>query len=134
MEQRNFVLMLEDDSDDRFITELTLKRLDIPVAIEFVASSGELLQRLDHGARPVLILLDYNSGPLNAVEILARLKADLKYNRIPVVVLTDTGAQEYVAACYRAGASSVVRKPVSMEDTEKKISSFFQYWLSVVEV
>jgi CheY-like chemotaxis protein len=127
------ILMLEDDPDDRFITEATLSELGHTVAIQFVKNSTELFNFLGSNARPKLIILDYNSAPMNAVDVLKQLKKDEKLRSIPAVVLGDGGTEKYVTECYDAGASSYVSKPTTAESTKNKIETFFNYWLRTVE-
>jgi CheY-like chemotaxis protein len=128
------ILMLEDDPDDRFITESTLSELGHAVSIQFVKSSTELFNFLGTNAKPQLIILDYNSAPMNAVDVLRQLKKDEKLRSIPAVVLGDGDKEKYVSECYDAGASSYISKPTTAEGTKSKIESFFNYWLKTVEV
>jgi CheY-like chemotaxis protein len=134
MKENSFILMLEDDPDDRFITESTIKELGYTTQIKFVKSSDELFSHLESNEKPFLILLDYNSSPLSAVEILKDLKNNGNNKYIPVVVLSDSASQKYVLECYANGASSYVKKPITMPDTKSKINNFFAYWLTTVEV
>lgn len=128
------IYMLEDDHDDRFLTQSTLAELGYDVAVTFLSHSDELFLQLQEGTRPALIMVDYNSTPENAVAVLRRLKADEQYRDIPVVVLTETVAAKPVWECYRLGASSVIQKPSSGEGTRRKIKTFFDYWLEVAEL
>ncbi len=132
--KENFILMLEDDPDDRLITEATLGDLGYHVPVHFVNSSTQLFSFLHTSGKPHLILIDYNSVPVNAVEILKQLKRDARYKKIPVVVLSDSALSDYVSECYENGASSFIKKPTTLESTKDKIGSFFQYWFRTVEV
>jgi CheY-like chemotaxis protein len=129
-----FVAMLEDDSDDRYLTGETLAELHIDVPVKYFSSSGELLQFLANNPKPSLILLDYNSTPENAKQVLAKIKADRNLNEIPVVILSDNDLPAYKNECYALGASSFIKKPDTIEKTREKIATFFKYWLEVAEV
>jgi CheY-like chemotaxis protein len=129
-----FVLMLEGDGDDRYITEQTLSELDINIPIKFIPNSTAFFDFLSPSNKPVLILIDYNSTPDDGIEVLKKLKSNKDYNDIPVVVLSDSDHPRYKNECYQNGASSFIKKPVSAVATNKKIASFFNYWLTVVEV
>jgi len=52
------VLMLEDDSDDRYLTQSTLKESAIDVEMKFVSTAGELFNYLTAPEKPALILID----------------------------------------------------------------------------
>jgi CheY-like chemotaxis protein len=129
-----FVLMLEGDGDDRYITQQTLSDLNINVSIRFLSDSAEFYKFLSVAEKPVLILVDYNSTPDNGLEVLKKLKLNPDYCDIPVVILSDSDHPKYKNECYKYGASSFIKKPDTLEATNKKIASFFNYWFNVVEV
>lgn len=133
------ILMLEHDDDDRYITQSVVDEQKFPVTIHFVTSSTELFSRLEawntkEHQFPSLILVNYHASPLNATEILARLKSDQKLRRIPVVVLSGSANPDVIRSCYDAGASSFIRKPSTGKDTDHKISTFIKYWFQTVEL
>jgi len=124
--------MLEDDSDDHYLTNKVLAELDFDLQIDFFSSSVDLLAGVT-SLQPNLILVDYNSTPQNGIEVLRTLKADNNLAAVPVVILTDDRMAKYKADCYRAGANGFVIKPHSMAETKQKIKSFFTYWIEVAE-
>ena len=128
------ILMLEDDSDDRYLTQETLQELEIDIPVTYLNSSAALFELLACGERPSLILIDYNSTPENGLQILRKLKADEAWSGIPVVILSDSDLASYRDACYRMGASSYIKKPDSVFETRAKIGTFFRYWFEVAEV
>lgn len=129
-----FVLMLEGDGDDRYITQQTLSELSIDIPIKFLSASIEFFNFLSQSDKPALILVDYNSVPENGLEVLKKLKSDAMFSDIPVVILSDSDHPKYKNECYKFGASSFIKKPDSVEGTNKKIAAFFNYWFDVVEV
>jgi two-component system response regulator len=128
------VLLLEDDPDDRFITESVLAELKYQPDITFVTHSDELFAALKNTKLPHLILVDFNSRPENGLTVLQKLRSNEAHKTIPVVILGDSSQATYVKDCYRHGASSVVKKPDSYEETKTKISDFFNYWMHVAEL
>jgi CheY-like chemotaxis protein len=126
------IAMLEDDSDDRYLTSEVVNDLGFDLQIAFFSNSNELLAGLET-ARPDLILVDYNSTPQNGIEVLRILKANAHLAAIPLVILSDSKLAKYKTECYRAGANGFVIKPASLLETRKKIRSFFTYWTEVAE-
>jgi CheY-like chemotaxis protein len=133
MNESRYVLMLEDDPDDRFITKESLEKLGLNISIEFVQYSHDLFKHLESFSKPHIIIIDFISLPENATDIIKKLKTDARYKSIPVVVLGDSSASKYVTECYEVGANSFVRKPSTLEETLEKIKTFFTYWFSTVE-
>jgi CheY-like chemotaxis protein len=134
MQKQPFVLMLEEDQDDRQLTESVLQELGFDVPIKFVKYSNEFFTHLENGDEPSLILVDYNATPVNGTEILKQLKANTAYNHIPVVMLGEGLPPHSVRQVYQFGASSYITKPVSNKLTRDKIETFFKYWLNVAEI
>ena len=67
---RKLILMLEDDSDDRYITEQAIEELGLDVDIEFYSDSIQFLHFLaGTSLYPSLILIDYNSTPENGLAV-----------------------------------------------------------------
>lgn len=131
--------MLEHDDDDRHITRSVVAENGYPVRIDFVSSSDDLFAFLLSCEKtlfpfPRLILLNYYSLPLNAVEVLKELKQNPAYAHIPVVVLSGTLQPGVLHDCYAAGASSCIRKPALTLDTDRKISAFMRYWFEAVDL
>jgi CheY-like chemotaxis protein len=133
------ILMLENDDDDRYITQAVFDEHRYDILIQFVSTSVELFDHLASCEKsktefPALILLDYHSTPSNAADILRELRSQRKYSHIPVVVLSGSVKSDIVKACYEAGASSFIQKPSKATDTDTKIATFFQYWFKTVEL
>jgi CheY-like chemotaxis protein len=104
--------------------------MDGEAAIHFLRREGQYKDAV----RPDLILLDLNLPKMNGREVLAVIKEDIDLKRIPVVVLTTSQDETDIVESYKHFASSYIVKPVSMEKFIKVVSSFKQYWLSVVKL
>ena len=133
MHKQPYVLMLEEDHDDRQITESVLLELGFDIPVKYVSYSNELFEHLAEGKNPSLILMDYNSTPAPALEILKALKGNEDYKHIPTVILGEGLPEHFIRECYQLGASSYITKPASTKRTKEKIETFFKYWLNVVE-
>lgn len=127
-----YVLMLEDDADDRYITETTINELGYDIPVKFLNYGRELMKYLSESQEPSLILLDYN--PVSGGEILRELKTHPDFNHIPVVVLSEVASASHVRQCYQLGANTFIKKPDTAEMTLLKIGTFFKYWFEVAEI
>jgi two-component system response regulator len=126
------VFMLEDDHDDRQLTERIISELHFAIELRYFSNSGELFLALS-AEKPSLILIDYNIVPENGVEVMKEIKSTPAFRSIPIVILSDTGMSRYRDEAYAAGAASFITKPWQMEKTREKIKTFFGYWFEVVE-
>jgi CheY-like chemotaxis protein len=127
-----YILMLEDDPDDRFFTTSVVSEMEQPVPIRFLSNSADLFTTLRE-SEPLVILIDFNLNPENGLDILKRLKSDPRFRHIPVVLLGDSTDPHFITTCYLNGANTYAVKPTTLEATRKKIGLFFQYWLEVAE-
>jgi CheY-like chemotaxis protein len=135
------VLLAEDDPGHALLIEKNLRRANItnPIitvgdgqtAVDYLFGEGG---RAEEGPlRPVLVLLDLNMPVLDGYQVLARMKADERTKRVPVVVLTTTDDPREVARCYDLGCNVYVTKPVdygSFSEAVQKLGLF----LSVVVI
>jgi response regulator RpfG family c-di-GMP phosphodiesterase len=71
---------------------------------------------------------------MNAVELIGELKKSKEYLHIPIVVLSGVVTPLSVKDCYAAGATSFIKKPASVVETNNKISAFIKYWFETVEL
>ena len=87
------ILLIDDNALDRELTTLAL--LDVAPGSQLtLAGSGiEALQLLWAGLQPDLILLDVNMPGMHGFEVLQALRADAALTRLPVIILTTSGAQ-----------------------------------------
>jgi CheY-like chemotaxis protein len=126
------IYMLEDDTDDRYLTNEVVDELGLEISIEYFSSSTDLMKALEKNT-PAIILADYNSSPENGLEVLSKLKTT-SASGVPCVILTENNYPGFKAKCYAAGASSVITKPRDMVQTRQKIRTFFEYWMNVVDL
>ena len=128
------ILLVEDNPDDAALTELAL-RGDIRASLQVARDGQEALDYLFNGANdlPRLVLLDLRLPNIDGLEVLRRIREDDRTRLTPVVVLTSSNAPNDIAASYRLGANSYVRKPINFDKFSEKIRQLGSYWLTVNE-
>lgn len=127
----NYILMLEQDVEDRWITSQTLQELNVTTPFKFLNYTYELFEWLKHHARPMLILINFKTSPDDVFSVLRQLKTNDSWSDIPVVILAENTPTNIVRECYRLGAASFVVKPSGQENTRNKIGAFIKYWSEV---
>lgn len=138
MEKRYSILMLEDDHDDRHITESFFSERGYEIDIQFLDESDQLISYLEdaaiQGSLPNMILIDLNMPRKNGYEVLKEVKSHSQFHVIPVIIVSGTAFPADVKECYRLGANSFVKKPFTDQLTQKKIETFANYWFEVSEL
>ena len=101
-----------------------------------VASDGEeALRRLRRQApyqgepRPDLIFLDINLPRKNGRDVLREIKQDPALASIPVLMLTTSGADSDLQACYRNHANSYLKKPIDFDEFVELVRVVCDYWV-----
>jgi two-component system response regulator len=142
MVNKQIIMLVEDNPDDEELTLLALKESNIlnevvvtrdgAEALEYLFGAGKYAGR-DAPQLPQLILLDLKLPKLGGLEVLERLRADPRTGLIPVVILTSSSEEEDIAASYRLGANSYVRKPVEFHHFADAVKQLGLYWLLINE-
>lgn len=137
--EQHYILMLEDDLDDRHITHTFLKELGYEIPLIFLASADEVIPYLEERFMrkeplPGLILLDKNVPARSGLEVLAEIKSHSIFARIPVVIVSGASVSADIDESYRLGANSYIVKPDREALTSQKIETFVKYWFGIVEL
>jgi len=135
--------MADDDADDRKMTKEAFEESRIANDLRFVEDGVELTDYLYHRGKysnpadspyPALILLDLNMPKKDGREALKEIKADNKLNRIRIIILTTSKAEEDIYRTYDLGACSFITKPVTFVALVDVIKIVGKYWLEIVEL
>lgn len=104
------VLVVEDDPELRTIYEEVLS--DGGFAVTAARDGVDALEKLDNGVHPCVLVIDLRMPRMSGWELADRLRADERWNRVPLVV---------VAAYYRIaeeadrlGARAWLQKPIDL--------------------
>ena len=132
------ILLVEDSPEDFETTERAFRKSGLKNPIVRCSDGDEALEflfrrgRFADAPRPGVILLDLNLPGTDGREVLAEIKADASLKQIPVIVLTTSSDDRDVQACYNAGASSYIQKPVDLDGFMRAIERLNDYWFEVV--
>jgi two-component system response regulator len=137
------ILLVEDNMSDAELTIRALKKKNLAnhlihlkngaEALEFIFAEGAYAGR-DLKKTPKVILLDLKMPKVDGLEVLAKIRADERTKKIPVVVLTSSNEDPDIEACYQLGVNSYIVKPVQFEDFFKAVSDLGFYWLLLNKV
>jgi chemotaxis family two-component system response regulator Rcp1 len=122
-------LTLEAFKEGKVLNNLTVVK-DGVEAIAFWRRQGPYA----NAKPPYMVLLDLTLPRKSGREVLAEIKADEDLKRIPVVVLTTSGAQEDVARAYGDHANCYITKPVDLDQFLRVVHSIESFWLSLVKL
>jgi CheY-like chemotaxis protein/DNA-binding XRE family transcriptional regulator len=128
------ILLIEDSATDAELTRRAFQRAKIanPIKLRRDAESAlRYLRRCGPRTLPSLILLDLHLPGMSGKEFLALIKADLRTQGIPVIILTISASNRDVLECGRLGAEQYIVKPVGFEGLSRVTSRLDFQWALV---
>ena len=127
------ILLVEDNPGDQRLTIEALRNAGVMELPAIVVDGVEALRYLEesaHGkvARPDLVILDLNLPRKGGRELLASMKADPRFKRIPVVVLSSSDASDDIRASYELQANCYLTKPMDLSEYYRMIQDLERFW------
>jgi len=134
------ILLVEDEPEDAGMTLDALRSGRVRNRVHWVEDGEDALDFLRrsgrHAAapRPDLILLDLNMPRKNGFEVLAEIKENPDWRRIPVVIMTTSDDDKHIRSAYDKHANCYVTKPVDFDKFMDAVRSIEDFWLTVVRL
>lgn len=134
------ILLVEDNPSDAELTIRALKGKNFANSLYWVKDGEEALEYIfctgrysgrDINIPPKVILLDLKLPKVNGLEVLAKIKADIRTKTIPVVVVTSSQENSDLKECYALGVNSYIVKPVDFGHFVEALSTVGLYWLAI---
>jgi two-component system, chemotaxis family, response regulator Rcp1 len=130
------ILLVEDNPGDIRLLQEAFKegglmcRLNITrdgeQAMAYLHNEGPYAQ----SPRPCLILLDLNMPRMDGRELLAEIKSERKFSRIPVMILSTSTDQEDIQRAYDLHANCYVPKPSDLDSLVQLSKVIERFWLN----
>ena len=130
------VLLVEDKpSDVRLVVE-AFKENAIHSNISVVGDGVEALKYLfkkgsyKNAPTPGLILLDLKLPKKGGLEVLKKVKETSELNNIPIIVLSNSDAENDIKKSYNYMANCYITKPFKMADFIDVVKDIEKFWLN----
>lgn len=134
------ILLVEDNPGDARLAQEAIREAQMRNHLNWVLDGVEALTFLrkegphKQAPRPDLILLDLNLPRKDGRELLAEIKKDEQFKRIPVIVLTTSEAEEDISRAYRLKANCYITKPPQLDQFIRIVKSIEDFWFHVVRL
>ena len=123
------ILVVDDSEDSRDIAEAALMsagHMDIATA----GSASEAYEFLKIGGNSEseavdvdLLLLDIVMPKIDGIEACARIRSDMRYSDVPIIMVTALHDMEHLANAFVAGANDYVTKPLNRIELVARVRS-----------
>ena len=136
------ILLAEDSPHDAELTIDALRAANLANPIVHVEDGVEVLDYLHQRGRfagevlgdgPAVLLLDIKMPRMDGLEVLRELRADPRWTRLPVVILTSSREDSDLALGWNLGANAYVVKPVDAEQFFAAVRTLGQFWAVINE-
>nr|WP_199047963.1 response regulator [Dyella sp. ASV24] len=77
---------------------------------------------------PAVVLLDIKMPRMSGLEVLTQLRADDRFRRVPVVILSSSREESDLARSWDIGANAYVIKPVDVDQFFEAVRTVGQFW------
>jgi PleD family two-component response regulator len=113
------VLVVMDPCEERTSLSCSLAEL----GIEPVEAGGAdaALAVLETGDEPAAVLLGWNLSGRDGIELLERLRADVRWQALPVLLVTGVEDLARVARALEAGVSEYLLQPLDADSLLEKL-------------
>ncbi|MBL7834706.1 MAG: response regulator [Cyclobacteriaceae bacterium] len=109
------ILVAEDDDDDYLIFSIAIKETSFTYLLKR-AENGEILLKCLNDELPDILFLDLLMPCMDGKQCLKEIRANKKYDSLPIIVYSSLNDLNSVEYCYREGSNLYVIKPNSIND------------------
>lgn len=127
MNQSKRVFLIDDDEDDRLFFGIGLSEYDPSIEFLYDRDSETALRRLSEKMQPLpdIVFLDWNMPKLSGRQLLGAIRANGRYDEMPVIIFTTSSSQEDKAEAAELGASFFLSKPSSLYELKRNLEDIF---------
>jgi CheY-like chemotaxis protein len=121
------VLVVDDSATFRQLLTMSLSRLEgiSGASITEAVDGQDALEKLKERDFD-LILTDIRMPRMDGLELIRRVREELKMADLPIVIISTKGSEQDVELGMSLGASGYLAKPISMAKLRELISELFR--------
>ncbi|MDB6031279.1 MAG: response regulator receiver protein [Verrucomicrobiales bacterium] len=136
-DRRRVLLLIEDDPNDRLITQSVLGKVGAGYRVQMVRNGQEGIDYLDgvgpYADRqkfpfPTILITDLKMPILDGFGVLEHIQNHPQWSIIPMVVLSASQDTDDIHRAYQLGANSYLFKPQGYEELSGLLLKLFDYW------
>ena len=138
LKRNQVILLVDDDSNDRFLIRRAFERLGIENPLVEVSDGDEAIAYLS-GTKPYedrtkypfpgILLLDLQMPRVNGLTVLEWIGEKIGATGLLIIVLSRVDEIRQVSRAYALGANSFLTKPGNEQDLHELVRAFRDYWI-----
>ena len=121
------VLLVDDDVRNIFALTSALEQKGM--SVEAARNGFEALEKLEAVADIDLVLMDVMMPGMDGLEATRRIRADPRWQKLPIVAVTAKAMKDDQEQCLQAGANDYLAKPIELD----RLYSLLRVWMSMMD-
>jgi two-component system, sensor histidine kinase and response regulator len=117
------ILVVDDQPENFEVIEALLDKMDY---VLHYASSGQVAIDFLDKFDPDLILLDVMMPEIDGIEVCKQIKANSRWQAVPIIMVTSFSSTENLSRCLMAGADDFLSKPVNGVEMRARVHSMLR--------
>lgn len=118
------VLIGEDDDDDFLIFSLAVEDIAYKIMLSRAADGNTLMEMLNREL-PDMLFLDLRLPGKDGKQCLHLIRADRKFDKLPVIIYTSLDDLQNIQYCYQEGSNMYTVKPNSVNELREILQRIF---------
>ena len=130
------ILLIEDDPNDVELIHIALDSYHFVNQINVVSDGEQAIHYLfgkdgqpPNQPLPKLVLLDLKLPKINGLQVLEMIRSSPRTRNLVVVVMTSSGENRDLKACYDLGVNSYIVKPLDFQQFVEMSQQVGFYWM-----
>ena len=121
------ILLVDDDVRNVFALTSALEQRG--ARVEVGRNGFEAISKLDEVPGIDLVLMDIMMPGMDGMEAMRRIRADGRFNRLPIIAITAKAMKDDQEQCLAAGANDYLAKPIDLN----RLYSLLRVWMPNLE-
>lgn len=121
------VLLVDDDMRNIFALTGVLEQKG--ALVEIARNGVEALEKLNDVADIDMVLMDVMMPVMDGLEATRRIRADGRFQKLPIIAITAKAMKDDQEQCIKAGASDYLAKPIDID----RLYSLLRVWMPALE-
>ena len=121
------ILLVDDDMRNIFALTGALEQKG--ALVEVARNGFEALEKLDSIDDIDMVLMDVMMPGMDGLEATRRIRADKRFQKLPIITITAKAMKDDQEQCIKAGASDYLAKPIDID----RLYSLLRVWMPTLE-
>jgi DNA-binding response OmpR family regulator len=116
----------EDDDDDFEIFSAAVEKVSVAIILTRAENGDVLMEKLNGiDVLPDILFLDILMPILNGKDCLKLIRANKKFDALPIIMFSSVEDEQSIEFCFREGSNLFLRKPYTINELVESLKKIF---------